>query len=50
MLDLRELEQLVENLNRYSRRRIVIEDPHIAALPFTGTAFASSVDDWLAGA
>jgi transmembrane sensor len=43
------LGSVVENLNRYSSRRIVIEDPEIAALPFTGTAFASSVDDWLAG-
>lgn len=43
------LGSVVENLNRYSRRRIVIEDPDIAALPFTGTAFASSIDDWLAG-
>jgi transmembrane sensor len=43
------LGSVVENLNRYSRRRIVIEDPDVAALPFTGTAFASSVDDWLAG-
>ena len=42
------LGSVVENLNRYSRRRIVIEDPDIAALPFTGTAFASSLDDWLA--
>jgi transmembrane sensor len=41
------LGSVVENLNRYSRRRIVIEDSDIAALPFTGTAFASSVDDWL---
>lgn len=43
------LGSVVENLNRYSRRKIVIEDPEIAALSFTGTAFASSLDDWLAG-
>lgn len=43
------LRTVVENLNRYSARKIVIEDPAIAALPFTGTAFASSLDDWLAG-
>lgn len=43
------LGSVVENLNRYSRRKIVIEDPEIAALPFTGTAFPSSLDDWLAG-
>jgi transmembrane sensor len=40
---------VVENLNRYSTRKIVIEDAEIATLPFTGTAFASSLDDWVAG-
>jgi transmembrane sensor len=40
---------VVENLNRYSTRKIVIEDAVIATLPFTGTAFASSLDDWIAG-
>jgi transmembrane sensor len=43
------LGSVVENLNRHSSRKIVIADPEIAALPFTGTAFASSLDDWLAG-
>jgi transmembrane sensor len=43
------LGSVVENLNRYSARKIVIEDPAIADLPFTGTAFASSLDDWIAG-
>lgn len=40
---------VVENLNRYSTRKIIIEDPAIARLLFTGTAFAASLDDWLAG-
>jgi len=43
------LAAVVEDLSRYSTRKILIEDPAIAALPFTGTAFASSLDDWLAG-
>jgi transmembrane sensor len=43
------LGSVIDNLNRYSERKIVIADPEIAALPFTGTAFASSLDDWLAG-
>jgi transmembrane sensor len=43
------LGSVVENLNRYSTRKIVIEDPALAALPFTGTAFAQSLDDWVAG-
>jgi transmembrane sensor len=40
---------VVDNLNRYSARRIVIDDPSLAALPFTGTAFVESLDDWLTG-
>jgi len=40
---------VVEDLNRYSNRRIVITDPRVAKIQFTGTAFASSVDNWLTG-
>jgi transmembrane sensor len=40
---------VVENLNRYSTRKIVIEDPEVAAMPFTGTAFPAFLDDWVAG-
>jgi transmembrane sensor len=43
------LGSVVEDLNRYSSRKIVIRDPRVAELPFTGTAFASSLEDWLAG-
>lgn len=43
------LGSVVEDLNRYSPHRIVIEDPVIATLPFTGTAFTSSLRDWLKG-
>jgi len=43
------LGSVIEDLNRYSRRKIVIGDAETAALPFTGTAFAASLDDWLAG-
>jgi len=43
------LGSVVEDLNRYSAHKIVIADPEIARLSFTGTAFASSVEDWLAG-
>lgn len=43
------LRSVIEDLNRYSRRKIVIDDPDIGALPFTGTVFATSLDDWLAG-
>lgn len=43
------LGSVVEDLNRYSKSRIRIDDPEVAALPFTGTAFAASLDGWLAG-
>jgi transmembrane sensor len=43
------LGSVVEDLNRYSVRKVVIRDPRVAELPFTGTAFASSLEDWLAG-
>lgn len=39
---------VVEDLNRYSSRKIEIGDPRVAQLRFSGTAFASSLDDWLA--
>lgn len=43
------LGSVVEDLNRYSTRKIVIADPQLAQLPFTGTAWVSSLDGWLAG-
>jgi transmembrane sensor len=43
------LGSVIEELNRYSEHKIVIDDPEIASLPFTGTAFAASLEDWLAG-
>lgn len=43
------LGSVVEDLNRYSSQKVVIDDPSIAAMPFTGTAFAASLEDWLAG-
>lgn len=43
------LGSVVEDLNRYSTRRIVIADPEVAQIPFTGTAFAASLEGWLAG-
>jgi transmembrane sensor len=38
---------VVASLNRYSERRIVIADPTLAELRFTGTVFDDSVEDWL---
>jgi transmembrane sensor len=42
------LSAVVEDLNRYSARKIRIADPQIGEIPFTGTAFAPSLDGWLA--
>lgn len=43
------LGSVVEDLNRYAKRKIVIADPELATLPFTGTAWANSLEGWLAG-
>ena len=43
------LGSVVDDLNRYSGHRIVIADNQVAQIPFTGTAFATSLDGWLAG-
>lgn len=39
---------VIEDLNRHSSRKIEIADARVAQLRFTGTAFAASLDDWLA--
>ncbi len=41
------LSTVVADLNRYSERRIVVTDPKLRDLPFTGTVFSSRVDDAL---
>jgi transmembrane sensor len=43
------LASVVEDIDRYAAHRVIIEDPAIARLNFTGTVFASSLDDWLIG-
>ena len=43
------LGSVIEDLNRYSERKIRIADDAVAEIPFTGTAFAASLDGWLAG-
>jgi len=43
------LGSVVEDINRYSARKIVIADPEVASIPYTGTAWARSLDGWLAG-
>lgn len=41
------LGSVVDDLNRYAAHKIVIKDPAISNLPFTGTAFPDSLADWL---
>jgi transmembrane sensor len=43
------LESVVANVNRYSQRPIVLADPTLAELTFTGTVFVNSIDSWLDG-
>jgi transmembrane sensor len=38
---------VVEDLNRYSEHKILIKEPAIAALHFTGTVFTASIGDWV---
>jgi transmembrane sensor len=38
---------VIEDLNRYSKHKVIIQDPAVAELRFTGTVFTASSDDWL---
>jgi len=38
---------VIEDLNRYSKHKVIIKDPAIAELRFTGTVFTASVADWV---
>jgi transmembrane sensor len=41
------LAAVIADVNRYSNKRIEINDPAVAQLSFTGTIFTASIDDWL---
>lgn len=41
------MRQVIEDIARYSSRPIVIEDEHAREIPYTGTVFVRSLDDWL---
>ncbi len=41
------LETVIADINRYSTLSVVLRDPAIRRLRFTGTVFIASVDDWL---
>ncbi len=38
---------VIEDLNRYSEHKIIVKDPEIAELRFTGTVFTASLADWV---
>jgi transmembrane sensor len=38
---------VIEDLNRYSAHKVIIKDPAIAELRFTGTVFTASLIDWV---
>lgn len=42
------LSTVVANINRYSARSIVLDDPGVARLRFTGTIYVDRIDTWLA--
>lgn len=41
------LDEVVADLNRYSTRQIVLADPRLGQLRYTGTVFGNRLDDWL---
>lgn len=41
------LGHVVADANRYSNKKIRIEDPRVEALTYTGTIFTASIEDWL---
>lgn len=41
------LSEVIVSLNRYADTRIVIEDPRVRGLAFTGTARTDNIDGWL---
>jgi transmembrane sensor len=40
---------VISNINRYATREVVIVDPEISAMRFTGTVFEDHVDEWVTG-
>jgi transmembrane sensor len=41
------LGEVIEDINRYSTRKIQISDDTVLQMPYTGTVFVRSIDDWL---
>ncbi len=42
-----ELRYVLADVNRYAKRKIVLDDPRLARLEFTGTVFVDNLDEWL---
>jgi transmembrane sensor len=43
------LADVIEDVNRYSNRRLVIGDATLSDMRYTGTVFSDDVDEWLIG-
>jgi ferric-dicitrate binding protein FerR (iron transport regulator) len=43
------LSQVIQDANRYSKRKLVLGDSAAGALLYSGTLFDRDVDDWIAG-
>lgn len=43
------LANVIEDVNRYSRREIIIGDPSLKKIQFTGTVLNDGIDNWLRG-
>lgn len=41
------LAYVIDNLNRYSKRALVIADPPVGRMSYTGAVFTDRIDDWL---
>lgn len=43
------LRNVIQDLNRYSNRRVTLGDPAAENLLYSGTVFVRDIDDWIAG-
>jgi len=41
------LQQVIQTVNRYAQRPLVIDDPRVADLTYSGTVFRNHVDEWV---
>jgi transmembrane sensor len=43
------LRHVIEDVNRYSRRQLILDDSAVGDLLYSGTVFESDIDEWVAG-